>query len=59
MTTDMRNAADRSWSFPKLQKAPQELLASGVSALGQLRIVASMLPLLLNIDLELVTVLDY
>jgi len=35
------------------------LLICGVSALGQLHIVASTLPLLLSIHLKLITVLDY
>ena len=35
------------------------LLGSGVSALGQPHVVASTLPLLLGIYLELVTALDY
>jgi len=37
----------------------EQLLASGISTLGQPCVVASMLPLLLGIHLELVTVVDY
>ena len=43
----------------RLCRHHEQLLVSGISALGQPRVIASTLPLLLSIHLELLTVLDY
>jgi len=46
-------------SYPKTSRASDTLISSGVPALSQPCIIASMLPLLLGIHLELITALDY
>ena len=45
--------------FQSTQELSWQLLTSGVPALSQPLVIVSLLPLLISIDLELVTVLDY
>ena len=45
--------------FQSTQELSWQLLTSGVSALSQPLVIVSLLPLLISIVLELVTVLDY